>query len=445
MENLFKILIVDDAPINMEVVSNILQDEGYHLSFAENGTSALNQIRDEHFDLILLDIIMPGINGFEVCRRLRENPDTRYMPVLFLTSISDTESVVEGFEVGAMDYVTKPFNETELLARVKTHLELNRSREKLRKINTRLYKEIAERKQAERRYREMYENAVQGMFQSTLSGRILSANPAYIRILGYDSIEEVLSIRDVTRKIYKHPEDRGKMIRMLKEKGVITNYEVNIRRRDGASAWLLMNARLAEDADGDLFIEGIATDGTARKLAEEELRRSETEFRYLAVHDNLTSLYNTRYLYQSLSEIIEKSSRDNASFSLIFMDMDNFKKVVDTYGHLNGSRALQEVAETIRETLTRPAYGVAYGGDEFVIVLPSYDRDQAVKKAEEIRLRMSQTVYLSACGHNVKLRASFGISTYPQDADDMTGLLTAADKAMFGIKEKGKDAVSSGI
>ena len=182
-EKKYKILIVDDVPKNIQVVANILQGEGFNMAFAQSGPAALEMIRSTSFDLVLLDIMMPEMDGFEVCRRIREYSDTRDIPVLFLTAKTETESLVRGFEVGAMDYVVKPVNEAELLARVKTHLELYRSRKALEATNTRLKTEIIERRRAEQRYRSMYENAVQGMFQSTVSGRITSLNPSYTRIL----------------------------------------------------------------------------------------------------------------------------------------------------------------------------------------------------------------------------------------------------------------------
>jgi len=161
----------------------------------------------------------------------------------------------------------------------------------------------------------------------------------------------------------------------------------------------------------------------------------------LAVHDNLTGLFNQRYLYNNLKSTIEASATNHTPFSLIFMDIDNFKQVVDTYGHLKGSEALQEVAGTIRKCLVEPAYGVAYGGDEFVVVLPALDRDAALMKAEEIRSQMSRTVYLAAHGHQVPLRASFGLATYPLDAADLAGILALADQAMFDVKRTSKNAI----
>jgi diguanylate cyclase (GGDEF)-like protein len=167
------------------------------------------------------------------------------------------------------------------------------------------------------------------------------------------------------------------------------------------------------------------------------------EIQNLAIHDNLTGLYNTRHLYRVLSSLIRTSEDIKEPFSLIFMDIDHFKQVVDAYGHLKGSQAIQEVARTIRECLVEPAFGVAYGGDEFVLVLQGFDKEHALKKAAEIRSRMKQTIYLANHGHQVNLSASFGIATFPDDAEDVAGLLTLADSAMFSVKEKGKDAIKS--
>ncbi len=179
------------------------------------------------------------------------------------------------------------------------------------------------------------------------------------------------------------------------------------------------------------------------KRTEEALKKSEDKFRRQAIHDNLTGLYNTRYLYKALSELISECSDTGLPFSLIFMDIDDFKNVVDTYGHLSASQALQELAATIRSTLHDPAYGVAYGGDEFVVVLPGFSKLQAFDMAERIRSRMKETVYLSKIGAHVKLQASFGISSFPDDAAGLSELLSLADEAMFSVKESGKDSVSS--
>ena len=134
-EKIFKILIVDDVPKNIQVIGNMLRKEKYDISFAKNGFEALKRAGRNDFDLILLDIMMPEMDGFEVCRKLKSDENTRDIPVIFLTAKTDIESIMKGFETGAVDYVTKPFNAAELVARVKTHLELRRSKEDLKKTN----------------------------------------------------------------------------------------------------------------------------------------------------------------------------------------------------------------------------------------------------------------------------------------------------------------------
>ncbi len=160
-------------------------------------------------------------------------------------------------------------------------------------------------------------------------------------------------------------------------------------------------------------------------------------------NENLTGLYNTRFLYQRLDALILESESTDKPFSLIFMDLDDFKKVVDTHGHLNGSQAIREVGQTIKATIVEPCFGVAYGGDEFVIVLPGFNKDEARQKADTIRNQMKQTRYLTEKGLAVHLSASFGLATFPGDTDNRTGLLALADKAMFRVKQGGKDAVGT--
>jgi diguanylate cyclase (GGDEF)-like protein len=233
-----------------------------------------------------------------------------------------------------------------------------------------------------------------------------------------------------------------------KNKGVVEAvYKIAVE--GGETFWLKDQAIIESfESDGIHISLGTLTIVTKEMEAEEHLkktqkalRKSEKKFREQAIHDNLTGLYNTRYLYKALSELIAKSAATSRPFSLIFMDIDNFKHVVDTHGHLNASRALQEIAATIKSTLQEPAYGVAYGGDEFVVILPGFNKIQALNMAEFMRSRIKETVYLQKAGLKVYLSASFGVSTYPRDASTLADLLALADQAMFNVKERGKDSV----
>ena len=218
---------------------------------------------------------------------------------------------------------------------------------------------------------------------------------------------------------------------------------------DGKTYWLKDQAKLEPFETDNIYISiGNLTIVTKEMEAEEHLkqaqkalRKSEQKFRKQAIHDNLTGLYNTRYLYHALDELIKKSASLGRVFSLVFMDIDDFKQVVDTHGHLNASKALQEIAATIKTNLQAPAYGVAYGGDEFVLVLPEFDKQQALDMAETIRKRIKETLYLQKAGLKVSVSSSLGVSTFPDDADTLTELLALADQAMFSVKERGKDSV----
>ncbi len=165
------------------------------------------------------------------------------------------------------------------------------------------------------------------------------------------------------------------------------------------------------------------------------------ELHEMAIRDSLTGLYNQRYLFRSLEVLIEKCNAEGKCFSLIFMDIDNFKRVVDTEGHLNGSRALREVAQTIQGCLEDTSYAVAYGGDEFVVVLPDTDTIQAAKTAREIQESIRTATFLTHWHRKVQVTASFGVATFPDHAKDNKALLALADQAMFRVKNSGKDRV----
>ena len=306
---------------------------------------------------------------------------------------------------------------------------------------TELRKAQEDRRQAETRYRNIYQNAAQGMYQCTLQGTLLKVNPAFAKIFGFEQPAQLISRLGNIATLYKDKSNRQQFLSALQKNRVVTNYEMEMQDRDGKSVWVMINARLTDDTNSSPIIDGILIDNTEKRLAEDQLRRSREHFRYLANHDNLTGLFNTRYLYKSLDKLIIESNETDEPFSLVFFDMDNFKRVVDTYGHLNGSQALKEVAETLKECLVKPSFGVAYGGDEFVLVLPKIGKNSALEHVQKIRKLMKETVYLTKKDLNVHMSASFGVATYPDDAVDSVGLLALADEAMFHIKSSGKDAV----
>lgn len=296
-------------------------------------------------------------------------------------------------------------------------------------------------KEAETKYKDIYQNAAQGMYQCTLEGALLQVNPAFARLFGYSETAQLIQDVGNVKYLYKYPEKRMQLIADLEKDRVVINFEIEMQNRDGKAVWALVNARLTNDNTGLQRIDGILIDNTKKRLAEDQLRKSRERFRYLANHDSLTGLFNTRYLYKSLDKLIAESNETRKPFSLVFLDMDNFKHIVDTYGHLNGSQALKEVAETFKKVVTEPSFGVAYGGDEFVLVFPQTNTETALQHVETIRKLMKSTVYLTNKDLTVRMAASFGVATYPNDATDSVGLLALADEAMFHVKNSGKDAI----
>jgi len=307
--------------------------------------------------------------------------------------------------------------------------------------------EIEHLRSAELSYREIVDRTNAIVLRWDLHGRIIFMNDFGQHLFGYT--QEELAGRSVLELIVPDTESSGRdLVAMIHDllrhpERYVSNENENVAR-DGRRLWITWRNTPIVDAKGEL-VEILSTgiDTTDRKRAEEALRANEERFRELAVRDDLTGLYNTRYLYQALDGLVTSSAATGAVFSILFIDLDRFKRVVDSRGHLNGSRAIQEVAATIRSCLEAPAWGVAYAGDEFVVVLPGLASAAAVEKAHEIQARIRETHYLAATGRPVRLSASFGVATYPHDARDLEGLLALGDQALFSVKHDGRDGIAT--
>jgi diguanylate cyclase (GGDEF)-like protein len=331
------ILIVDDTPTNLAILVDYLAEQGFDIAVAMDGLSALEHISETRPDLILLDVRMPGIDGFETCRRLKAQKETSNLPVIFMTALSDTEDKVKGFQVGAVDYVTKPIQQEEVLARVTTHLTLRRLQVSLEEQNARLQQEILERQRVEQALRAANEQ--------------------------------------------------------LERQAV-------------------------------------------------ELKKQYEVVDKLAVTDDVSGFYNTRFLHQFLDQLVTNTNAAAHALSLVFFDLDGFKRVVDTHGHLLGAKILKEVAEVVNHYLDPADRIVRYGGDEYVVILPNQEREAALMKVERIKEGLAATAYLQEERLNVRVTASFGLATFPQDARDKKELLAAADRCLFQSKASGKNTIS---
>jgi diguanylate cyclase (GGDEF)-like protein/PAS domain S-box-containing protein len=285
----------------------------------------------------------------------------------------------------------------------------------------------------ESRYRQVIDCTSQGFLLLNRALQVVDLNLASERLLG---LERGAILGQRCDRFY----DRASVAVHAASRDHLT-FEAELAGGVHRVPALFSRSRLRSDSGQEAGYALFITDLSEKRLAEENLRRSEQKYRRLSVLDNLTGLYNTRYLYATLAEMLAVAGRSGQPLAVIFMDLDRFKSLVDTHGHLNGSRAIQQVARTLQACLEAPRFAVAYAGDEFVLVLPDTDRAGAVRTAEVIRGRMAASRYLEEQGRAVRISASFGVAAYPDDAGELTDLLAAADRALFAVKRRGRGGV----
>lgn len=275
------ILIVDDEVANLKLLSQILSQHGYQVRPAERPQLAIDSAINQPPALILLDVKMPGMDGFEVCRRLRQDKRTHDVPVIFISALHETKDKVRGFEVGGMDFITKPFQEEEVLVRVRTHIELRNMQLNLEELVARRSAELAN---SEAKYRGLVENSIVGVFATTLDGHITFVNDAMVRMYDFDSTEQMITHGALAR--WRNPKDRERMVAELKQQGYVTNFEAESTTHTGRHIHIIFSAK---QIGNDVI--GMVMDITDRKQAEIELNRAYTEIKQLQAQLAAESAY----------------------------------------------------------------------------------------------------------------------------------------------------------
>ncbi len=268
------ILVVDDTPANVRVLTDALVKHGYEICSAMSGDRALEIVQDFVPDLILLDVMMPEMDGYTVCQRLKERPETHDIPVMFLSAIDNPSDKVRAFQVGGIDYITKPFHLDEVIARVSQQIDRRSLQKRLEQQNFRLHAEIQNYKQLEQRYRSIFDNAIDGMFQSTPEGQFITANSSLARMYGYASVEELCtSIGDIAEQLYVQPDRRQEFMLAVQRDGEVSDFEAQVYCKNGTTLWISETVRSVKDAQNNLiFYEGTVKDITDRKRNTEVLR-----------------------------------------------------------------------------------------------------------------------------------------------------------------------------
>jgi PAS domain S-box-containing protein len=253
------ILLVDDTPLNLKLLSMALMQQGYQIYTASSGIEALRVAKEVNLNLILLDLMMPRIDGCDICKSLKADAKTSSIPVIFMSAMNNPADKVRAFNSGGADFVTKPFQMEEVLARVECQLKLRDLQQRLEEKNILYQTEIKERRQAEALYRDFFENAIYGMFQTTPSGTYLKVNSALARMYGYHSSQDLMqNLQDIAHQLYVHPHRRKEFVTHISEHGTIVDFESQVYCQDGRIIWISETVRSVRDVLGELmFYEGI--------------------------------------------------------------------------------------------------------------------------------------------------------------------------------------------
>ena len=446
-----KILIVDDLPENIRLLSSLLRKQGYQIDTAADGAMALSAIKANTPDLILLDIMLPIMNGYQICRLLKSQDETKHIPIVFLSGLDSEYDKAEAFRVGGVDYITKPFFVEEVIFRIKTQLEIVRQKHHFQQL---LEEQISERKVVERELNKS-RALLTGVLNSSLDGvaafeairdrrgqivdfRWLIANPVAAMTVG----KTTQTLKG--RRLFVE-ESPGHLFDGLFDPFAQVVETCTVLEREyyynsaSLKAWFHIVAVKLGDGFAMTF-----RDISDRKQIEITLQKANLRLTYQANIDSLTQIANRRRFDEYIIQEWSRCAREQEYLSLIIGDVDYFKPYNDTYGHQAGDNCLYEVAQAIKHAVKRPADVVfRYGGEEFAIILPFTNGQGAVKVAEEIQqqIRNLQIQHTESQVADI-VTMSLGVaSIIPHHNSSPHSLIATADNALYDAKFKGRNQV----
>ncbi|MFO1419078.1 MAG: EAL domain-containing protein [Methylotetracoccus sp.] len=412
------ILIIDDEPIAREALAALLASDSYRLEFAESGAEGLARAAELRPDLILLDVMMPGMSGFEVCRKLRSHGSLAETPVVMITALDDHRSRIEGLDAGADDFLSKPFNRAELRARVQTIARLNRARKLLDEKS---------------RFFSLADLLPHGMLLLNGDARIEYANPAMVGLLGFAS---AASLNDQNFLGLVAPEQIDycrSLCRGVTQHAVAArDIETVLLRSDGTRVPTAIDAVQYPWRDASMILV-VVRDITEHTLYLEQLQRQSQV-------DALTGLANRNLLFDRLSQSLIQARVNNGMVALLLLDIDRLKVINRSLGYDVGDELLQIVGRRLQEAAEVTATTARISGDEFAVLLPQPGSASDVTAwAQRLSTSISQPTELR--GQTLRLSSSVGISVYPTDADTASSMLECARIAMLRSKQRVGDAI----
>jgi two-component system cell cycle response regulator len=449
-----RILVVDDIPANVKLLEARLLAEYFDVMTAADGYTALAICERNQVDLILLDIMMPGIDGFEVCERLKASQKTAHIPVVMVTALDQPTDRVRGLKAGADDFLTKPVNDLQLISRVKSLLRLKTLSDELR-----IRADTAHTMGIDDLTRAGEGRADETAQVLLVDGR---ANSQERIIKALKPVADVLALSDPQAALFEAAEsafdlvivnanfddyDPLRLCSQLRSLERTRFLPVLIITEQGADDMVVraldlgVNDYIIRPVDPNELVARSLTQ-IRRKRYNDRLRASVKQTIELAVTDPLTGLYNRRYLDNHLNVLFNRSMARGRPLSVLITDIDRFKQVNDTYGHDGGDEVLREFANRVRSTIRGADLACRYGGEEFVVVMPDTSPEIAATVAERLRAAIESAPFmLKHSGEALNVTASFGIASRIASVLTPDQLMKQADLALYEAKNTGRNRV----
>jgi diguanylate cyclase (GGDEF)-like protein/PAS domain S-box-containing protein len=425
------ILVVDDIPENIHELLQVLKDD-YRIVVANSGAKALELVqRSPPPDLVLMDVLMPGTDGYEVCRQIKALPVGNRIPIIFVTVVDESRQKVKGFDLGAADFVTKPFDIDEVRARVRTHVELSRLQRFLEQL---VLQRTALLKKSEEKYRILADYSPNWEYWQAPDGSYLYVSPACTKVSGY-APADFFADSGLMESII-HADDRA--IWRSQRSGAIppasTPQVLRLRTKDGAEHWVEHVVQpVVDEAGRPLGLRGSYSDITQRRLAELKLD-------FVSHRDPLTGLPNRVLFAELLTHAIQQADHDSTEFALLAIDLDNFKIVNESLGYGAGDDVLIEVAERLRGLLPSVDAVARIGGDEFQVIVELHANAPGVDLVAQ-RLIAALSLPYRGAEKSIYLGVRVGVALYPADGRNAETLQRSADSALHQAKAQGRGAL----
>lgn len=418
-----KILIVDDSKYMRYQLRKAMESDGYTVIEAEDGVQALSVFESSQPDIILMDCVMPFMDGFTACARIQELSGDTQAPVIMITSLNDDNAVNKAFEYGAADYITKPIHWAVLRQRVRRILHA---------VHDLRERKIAEEAlfESKERYRALTENTYDLISELNMDGQFLYISPNYKDILGYEPFE--LLGKEVVDFI--QPEDCPIVITGIERAfyhSASGQFIYRFVHKNGEIRWFESTGKTYQTVNGETRGVFVSRDITERQCYEETIWHQ-------AFHDSLTGLPNRLLLKDRLSLAMAHAKRNKQMLAILFLDLDQFKLINDTLGHDVGDKLLQGIAKRLKDSVREDDTVARLGGDEFTLLLPGLLEigDSAIVADKILKaIRKPLIVY----DHELYITASIGVVLYPNDGEDVETLIKNADTAMYRAKDKGRN------